>query len=92
MITVSKQSEHTPSMFDEQAAMDQSMKSNNFDGTSGSIDKVLVDNHYQIEQDPDPEDDDYSEDQQHMTQQEETPMASPDKNALNMIHQEMQQM
>ena len=61
MITVSKQSEHTPSMFDEQAAMDQSMKSNNFDGTSGSIDKVLVDNHYQIEQDPDPEDD-YSED------------------------------
>ena len=27
-----------------------------------------------------------------MTQQEETPMASPDKNALNMIHQEMQQM
>ena len=92
MITVSKQSEHTPSMFDEQAAMDQSMKSNNFDGTSGSIDKVLVDNHYQIEQDPDPEDDDYSEDQQQMTQQEETPMASPDKNALNMIHQEMQQM
>ena len=89
MITVSKQSEHTPSMFDEQAAMDQSMKSNNFDGTSGSIDKVLVDNHYQIEQDPDPEDDDYSEDQQQMTQQEETPMASPDKNALNMIHQEM---
>ena len=88
MITVSKQSEHTPSMFDEQAAMDQSMKSNNFDGTSGSIDKVLVDNHYQIEQDPDP-DDDYSEDQQQMTQQEETPMASPDKNALNMIHQEM---
>tara|TARA_B110001469_G_C9302676_1_gene164453 strand:+ start:106 stop:336 length:231 start_codon:yes stop_codon:yes gene_type:complete len=76
-------------MFDEQAAMDQSMKSNNFDGTSGSIDKVLVDNHYQIEQDPDPEDDDYSEDQQQMTQQEETPMASPDKNALNMIHQEM---
>ena len=75
-------------MFDEQAAMDQSMKSNNFDGTSGSIDKVLVDNHYQIEQDPDP-DDDYSEDQQQMTQQEETPMASPDKNALNMIHQEM---
>ena len=39
MITVSKQSENTPSMFDEQQAMDVSMKSNNFDGTSASIDK-----------------------------------------------------
>ena len=59
MITVSKQSENTPSMFDEQQNMDETMKSaQQFDGTggsSGNVNEMLVNNSYK-------EDDDYEED------------------------------